>query len=130
MREIKFRGVSVVSGEFVFGCLVEHPDGSCFIANPVEITSSLSGWREFASTMEEVHKNTVGQYTGLRDKNGVEIYEGDICLVVTNGSCYQDSEKRVIAYEESKFNIGQGAIDSAYKYEVIGNIHQNQELLT
>ena len=91
----------------------------------------------------EVTPDTVGQYTGLKDKNGKEIYEGD---VVT--ACWYDYEEPnhdmtgvveftqgwmaywIADYENKEFSEINGCGYYSWTIEVIGNIYENPELLT
>ena len=117
MREIKFRGKRIDNGEWVQGYFLVAA-GMPFI--------SAFGERSPILVIPE----TVGQYTGLKDKHGKEIYEGDIVL-------YGD-EKGVVIYHECEFSLkikGEEYIQhgllvekSFRPFEVIGNIYENPEL--
>jgi len=88
---------------------------------------------ELINTINDVE---LMQYTGLKDKNGVEIYDGDILAYKTSSSCYSKyGEKHVVVYEGSSFQCEYqyGDLESFLSdmtIEVIGNIHENPELLT
>ena len=118
MREILFRGKRKDNGEWVYGSLQVFKGYSIF---------DRDVWKNFFT----VHGNTVGQYTGLLDKNGRKIFEGDIvkCSVIYDIGCYPYSktETRVVVYRDGCFNPFYDCERNSF--EVIGNIHDNTELL-
>ena len=131
MRTIKFKAKRVENGEWVYGYVykIENKD-LWFIDNGKTVS-------------HQVIQETVGQFTGLYDKNGKEIYEGDIIRV--NHSIFEEP-----TYHEVKYGIEQDypafdlyqqldfvegnnlqyfVICDIYDYYVVGNIHDNKELL-
>ena len=137
MREILFRGKRLDNGEWIQGDLFQrlghYPE--IIIHHPNE-----EGKVAYSSIC--VAPSTVGQYTGLKDKNGTKIFEGDvICSYDTFGDeikhyvHYIDSEcsfcVALLGYNVIDYNAGniyQRWIDE-FKKEVVGNIHDNPELM-
>ena len=132
MREILFRGKRMNDGEWVEGYLVKAVGGECMI---LPVTTEHCGGAEFS---EGYHcdPTTVGQYTGLKDKNGKRIFEGDICRNTRTGEIVSVKWHGTMAgYVWNKrradgflFDFGE-LFRACDKYEVIGNIHDNSELL-
>lgn len=133
-REIKFRGKSKLNGKWVYGDLIHE----AFIHTkkaPLAI-------KEYGMIPTEVDPKTVGQYTGLKDVNGVEIYEGDILskrwrvtvycspktgtFMIKWGVAPEINKPCTLAnYIAKRKRAGTGYRDC----ETIGNIHQsNPEL--
>lgn len=132
MREIKFRGRNIegewLQGDLINGKINNTPTAFIF---PADAPNSYDRY--------SVNPNTIGQFTGLRDKNDTEIYEGDII------GCHNPNIKHLIFYNErqARFMAAlNGDIDNDFvcvcglddsrwnaSKEVIGNIHDNPELL-
>lgn len=134
MREILFRGKRKDNGEWVYGDLVKHYENQRrFIAcDQLAFTYSECGIdRLVTEKFYEVIPKTISQYTGLHDKNDVEIYEGDICSVIH----YQMRCVHCVEFNEKKSrfelrNRGWTALfHEVYKIEVIGNVYDNPELV-
>lgn len=125
MRAIEFRGKIVGAEGFVYGKLLAPlASGNAYIAYDVNEVRSFV----YISRSEKVDPETVGQYTGLKDKYGKKIFEGDICWEEHN-ECYG-----VVKFEEGKFlylweNIAEDLWEVADDIEICGNIHENLDLL-
>ena len=118
MREILFRGKRADNGEWVYGYFYE--DIGSFIK---ERASSVS------TNTHLVDPSTVGQYTGLTDKNGRRIFEGDVVE-------YREYGNLAVAWDDGAFQLEREYTfyDMLDHYTtvfsvVIGNIHDNPELL-
>lgn len=139
MREIVFRGKRVDNGEWIVSTTVSRFDKYLYMckSSKCEVTYDLYNITAIISKKPffvEVIPETVGQYTGLTDKNGTKIFEGDIVehTVSFNGSIrtgYIEYIERYGAF----FIRGSGYSDNQMyafcNFKVIGNIHDNPELL-
>ena len=124
MREILFRG-KTKDGRWVYGQLWVNRTATRETAYIVLDDGNL----------EEVEPSTVGQYTGLTDKNGVKIFEGDVVRYLNS----IESGTGVVTFDTCAYQFNWIDIDEANsllmyfqcseEMEVIGNIHDNPELL-
>lgn len=127
MREILFRGKFTASGMWIIGDLRQHPSGA----------KAIKG-NDMPHIME-VDPDTIGEYTGLTDKNGKKIFEGDIVRAVlpkSNAIPEFVWPNMVVGFSEGAFSAMRGryctplySFTPAVELEVIGNICDNPELM-
>ena len=138
MREILFRGKRADNGEWIEGGILQ-----------TENWASIYVCKDYQGSMNEppccdveeyeVIPETVGQYTSLTDKNGKKIFEGDIIRTkkygkIVGNSTVNDYDTFKVIYAPALFRIenmhrGFNLVGNGADYEVIGNIHDNPELL-
>ena len=126
MREILFRGKHKADGKWCEGNL--HIDKQCVaIITPDDTPLGCYG---------QVDPDTIGQYTGLTDKNGTKIFEGDIVKIRLLAAKME--WKGVCEYRNGAFGLAWQYAGERYctfagtcnaEYEVLGSIHDNPELM-
>ncbi len=126
MREILFRGKSPASGLWIIGDLCQYPSG----AKAIKANDMLH--------IMEVVPDTVGQFTGLTDKNGVKIFEGDVLRYYSDYMREFMGDLCIARYGEFNCSCCEGVYGWFFEggdirehdsHVVIGNIHDNPELM-
>lgn len=115
MREYLFRGKDI-KGNWHIG-LLAHFGNAWYISNSAGV-----------STAFEVRPETVGQFTGLTDKNGERIFEGDVVHVIDTDAFGYEDDFNMEVDDMTKYDLLM-ILDTANEVEVIGSIHDNPELL-
>lgn len=124
-RQIKYRGKTINEGEWIYGMTISH--GTIGRKrNKLFMEVAPDKWKGIAP-------DTVGQFTGMLDKNGTEIYEGDVILQ----QGYSGKKAMLVRFEQGAFIVGwHGGSSTATRpmliqkrCEVLGNIYDNPSLL-
>jgi len=136
MRDIKFRGKNIITNKWVYGHYMEQPNDfeeEGGYLKPTGIGSFISDCNLLGRDLFAVDSETIGQYTGLKDNNGKEIYESDILRTTEeNGiDTFIDTFKIVWDIEKGGFMIEYLNCDEYYNLEempecvVVGNIYES-----
>lgn len=142
MRTIKFRGKRTDTGEWAYGSLIKFDIGYVItISETTESDDSLDKNNSIVFSADEiagVNPNSIGQFTGLLDRNGKEIYEGDILqldYITTTGKHRIGLSFEVKWCTQEGCWVGwDGFVESAFQqtrkmFVVKGNIYDNPELI-
>ena len=130
MREILFRGKRTINGDWVYGYFVRGNERKSLRDSIFVYDSETQSFNDY-----EINPSTLGQYTGLTDKNGKRIFEGDI---VKTDKFSEPNKQYIIKYDlqfgafigQDRYNVYFVTFDGdSGEFEVIGNITDNHELL-
>lgn len=133
-REILFKGKRKDTKEWVFGHLMQGADITLIIPKGKEFFYDELEKFAFDMTAYEVIPETVGQYTGLKDKNGKKIFEGDV-ISLEEHMDFSDSGTGAVVFYNGIWYVagdlqnGLYELHRDYQIEVIGNIYNIPELL-
>lgn len=131
MRKIEFRGKGIScpnEGEWLYGYYNTERTGTP--GNPDELVHYI---RERCGINNPVDPATVGQFTGLTDRNGKRIYDGDLITIPNSSRPGLPGEvhwyKRTCAYAIRRIEYSSIPLDDYTEYEIVGNIYDNPELI-
>lgn len=124
-REIEFRGYNPNNGKWLYGYYLVNRGKHYIVPDGIQPPSATP--EDF-----EAEPESIGQYTGLQDRNGKKIYEGDI-IGGSNGSIngYEWPFKLQIEWDKEACSFHTPKwrdMDKTHYYDVVGNIHDNPEL--
>lgn len=131
MREILFKVKQKDSGEWI-GCICVCADERIYIAYTFEFGDTLA----ISAQIPEIYPGTICQYTGLSDKNGQKIWEGDICKIVS-GCIDEEDGFFIVRWDNNgaRFILESDSLLTDFDHiygtecEVVGNIFDNPELM-
>lgn len=129
MRDIEFRGKQTDNGEWVYGVPTKDGRGEMVM---VENIFECEEYNRCGANCLYVDENTVGQCIGLKDRNGINIFEGDIVKRVWLGKMciYQIDYENGLASFIGRAGMKFTTFDyDSEEFEVIGNIYDSPELL-
>jgi uncharacterized phage protein (TIGR01671 family) len=134
MREILFRGKEIKTGKWVYGGFHEHKPSIVAISKQPEtealiINDGDADWNlPVPIKAYVVEKKTVGEFTGLTDRNGVKIFEGDILECerhIPNSNFNKEKFRHIVHFDKGYFYALQ---EYLFDKIIIGNIHDTPGL--
>lgn len=136
-REILFRAKSMSNGEFVIGMPLPSNFGCGYMLNIDDALGADFYHSRYTMPRCEsstpIDEDTIGQFTGMKDANDIEIYEGDIVQyedckgLMQRGSVIYDPD--YCSFMVARDNLDAESMNIFWKFEVIGNIYDNPDLL-
>lgn len=134
-RELKFRGISTKTGRFIYGDLINNPEFETTVAIGLFDNQPGNGIDTppyHSYDLFEVKSDTIGQFTGLNDKNGKEIYECDILKDKYSDLYIVHFKNGAFVYKSitEKLDLFYNLSNSNIECEIVGNIYENSDLLS